>query len=703
MLYEKGILVSLPNPLFYYQAPLQQVLYDKTTGDPLAAGIVTYYTDSSMSTLKDVYEQSNTPSGDTIYTNIGSQLILSGIGSFVDLSGNNFIPFLLPYAGTPTDPGEFQSYFIYVTDSSGAFQFSISDWPPNEFNDSSSSIGSFTTENQITNPQFAETLFYPATTASFAVTGTATITPIAPGWFINTTGSGTVTLTQNNLTQSIITEASYSLTITVGTGISAFSIYQRIYNSPRLFATSSVAGFFAAASSTGVTLTMTYLPSTGTTATIPTTIAQGMTGFDGSYDAISGAASIEPPVNLESPSTGYVDIVITPSVVVGAFSITSVQILPVASISDVPLYSEVSVPIQKSLNSSYWLPKLAAKAIPSYLVGWDFPLNPYQAQGTGTFGTQAGVNLSYYIADQTILFQTVTSAFTTAAGPASNPGLLITASATSSFAIIQYVNPLIVQELLSQRMSVQIKCSKTNDDLVGTIGLFYTIANAAVPVLPLSLFTSITAGVPSLTTGWVAVPNTYPTQSFTVTNTASIFSFAGFDATAVSLIDTAVNFAIAITFNTMTSGDALTINYCSLVGGDIPTRPAPQSSSAVLTDCQYYYQSSFPYGTTPAAAVGSSMPGIAGIVTIAGANAQYGPSYNYPTPMRVTPTVTLFNPITAASAQIYNFSKGTNWTASTTAHSYNIQFALQGTGSSNGIVGDLIGVNFTSNARLGEV
>lgn len=693
--------MATPNPLYYAQFPLQEVIYDKTTGDPLAGGIVTYYSDPSFTVPLSVFEQSNAPDGSYVYTNIGNTLILSGLGSFVDSSGANFIPFLYPY----NSEGVFTPYFIYVTDSSGAFQFSVTGWPPNEYSNASSVNGNFTTENQIQNPQFAETLFYPALTATITVSGSNTITPIAPGWYINTTGTGTVTLTQNNLMLDTDSNAPYSLTITT-VGITGFFIYQRIFNSPRLFATDSVAGFFEASSaiSTSVLLTMTFAPSTGTTACVPTQICQGSTSSDASYNPIAGAAAISLPINLAPPSSGYVDIIITPSLPVFTISLTSIQIVPVASPSDVPIYNEVSVPIQKSLNSSYWIPKLAAKPIPSYLVGWDFPLNPYQAQGTGTLAAQAlGTNTSYYVADQTVLFQTVTSAFTTKAGPASNPGLLITASATSSFAIIQYVNPLIVQELLSQRMSVQIKCSKTNASLVGTVGLFYTIANAAVPVLPLSLFTGITAGVPSLTTGWVAVPNTYPNQSFTVTNTASAFSFAGFDATAVTGITGALNFAIAITFNTMTSGDALTINYCSLVGGDIATSPAPQSSGAVLTDCQYYYQSSFAYGTKPAQAVAGGSPGIYGVIALGGTGAgQFGIFNTYAVPLRASGAVTLYSPV-SANAFIYNYSTTTTWTASDVAHATTTGFAARGTGDAGGTAGQLIGVNFSVDSRLGVV
>ncbi len=691
------------NSLYFAMQPLQQTIFNKTTGEPLAGGIVTYYTNSSMTTKKDVFQQDSMGN----FVVASNPLILSGFGSFVDSSGFNFTPIAYPWTipdGQDGFPGAAQSYFIYVTDADGAFQFSVTDWPLNSFNESSDTVGAFTPVNQITNPQFAETLFSPKTSVTITVPSGATTTPIAPGWFIKTTGAGDVILTQNTLTDSIITEAPYSLTINVGSGITTFAIYQRIDNSPRLFAASSVGGFFAAASSTGVQLTMTYEPSTG----IPTTIVSKATGFTNVYDAISGAASISPPINLDSPTTGYVDIVITPNVLPNIFSITSVQILPVANISEDVLYSEVSVPIQKSLDSYYWLPKLEYKPIPSYLVGWDFPLNPYQAQGTSSLAAQAlGANTSYYIADQTILYQTLTSGFTTI--PVAS-GLQITGAKTNSFAVIQYVNPTIVQELLSQRMSVQIKCSTVNTTtqltpFIGTVSLWWTAG--AIPTITsggsyASLFTAISStGVPTATSGWTQVPNTYPTQSFTVPTTSTAFDFSGFDATSQALVSGAVNFAIAITFSNITATNTLTLNYCSLVGGDIATRPAPQSSSEVLLDCQYYYQSSFAYGTAPAAAAGGGIYSIMGGST---GPSQIGPSHTYPTPLRTNPVnlVTLYNPTTASNNDIRNLSGGgSDWTGCSVVDGSSIAFATGGTatGTANG----LLAVNFASDARLGVI
>jgi hypothetical protein len=258
-------------------------------------------------------------------------------------------------------------------------------------------------------------------------------------------------------------------------------------------------------------------------------------------------------------------------------------------------------------------------------------------------------------------------------------------------------------------MSVQIKCSKTGANLVGTVGLYYT-TNAAVPVLPLSLFTGITAGVPTLTTGWVKVPNTYPTQSFTASTTSAStpFSFSGFDATADAnvLNGTAKNFAIAVTFNTMKITEVLTVNYISLVGGDIATRPAPQSFAQVLNDCKPYFQTSFLYGTTPAQNVGIQTGETFGLYpTVSGTQTPI--FVNLPIPMRVaTNSIVLYNPA-GTNALIRNETVGNDWSGSgfNTATQTQNGFGLAGTvNTGNGAaVGNLLGCHWYIDARMGIV
>lgn len=596
--------MTVSNSDYFYMLPLQQVIFDKDTGTALAAGIVSFYSDPAFSIPKDVYAQSN--AAPYSFVNIGSVLVLSGIGSFIDGSGENFVPMLYPWELPPSDPaapGAYEPYFITVDSAGLVRQFTVTNWPPNTFSGGNTGeVTTSVTQNILTNPQFAEVLFTPPPAGGgtvFTVSGTNSVLQIAPAWYVKTTGSGTVTVTQVSNSSQTPSEAPYYLEV-VTAGLSAFMLYQRIDMSPRLLYGSSVSAYFEAATpnNTEILLTLNYAPSDGGTLQ---QLAQGTTTNNLAFTAISTQTTAivldSTPVNTDN-AAGYVDIQLIPGTVNCSLELTSFQVVGVPETvpPTLPEFIQISTPQQ--ISELYWYdkPNLFYEPIPSYLTAWDFPLNPYQIQGTGTFASNAGgANSAYYVADQTILFQTVTSAFTTTPTALA---LTATAASTSSFAIIQYLSGNVVQELLTQRLSVQIKCSKTGAVLAGTVGLYWTAG--AVPVLPLSVFSSITAGVPALTAGWTAVPRVLGAASFNTTTTTGVttFNFSGFDATAVNT-STAVNFAIGITFNTMTSGDVFTLDYCSLVGGDIPTRPAPQNPDEVLRECQYYYEKSYDTTVVP--------------------------------------------------------------------------------------------------------
>ena len=121
----------LPSPLFFIQQPLQQVIFNKDDGTLLAAGVVSYFSDPEFTTPKDVYQVTNAPDGTYFFTDVGSVLTLSSIGSFVDLDGNNFTPMLFPWTGTVLAPGQFEPYYITVYSSGGILQFTVTGYPYN--------------------------------------------------------------------------------------------------------------------------------------------------------------------------------------------------------------------------------------------------------------------------------------------------------------------------------------------------------------------------------------------------------------------------------------------------------------------------------------------------------------------------------------------------------------------------------------------
>ncbi len=181
--------MSAPTPTFsqfFYQQPLQQQIVDKTTGAPLAYGTVNYFSDPGFSIPFDVFEQNN--SDPTEYINIGPSVTLSGIGTFIDNTGANYIPFLFPYVVNELDEYVYNPYYIQVLDSNGSPEFTMQYWPPNNYIIPTPATDQInTSQNIITNPQFAEVSFSQPPEGGaciYSVSGTSIIN-IAPGWYIS--------------------------------------------------------------------------------------------------------------------------------------------------------------------------------------------------------------------------------------------------------------------------------------------------------------------------------------------------------------------------------------------------------------------------------------------------------------------------------------------------------------------------------------
>lgn len=119
------------DPRFMLCFPLQEGFLDKDTGMPLSGGIVTFYEQNSQTVLKPVYTLSgNGPFSDSSYIELPNPMILSAIGTFVDDNGNDIVPYLFPYDGTPsTTTNTVDLYYITVYSASGVFQFSRQAWP----------------------------------------------------------------------------------------------------------------------------------------------------------------------------------------------------------------------------------------------------------------------------------------------------------------------------------------------------------------------------------------------------------------------------------------------------------------------------------------------------------------------------------------------------------------------------------------------
>ncbi len=596
------IKMPFPDPNFVASVPLQYVFLDKDTGESLSAGVVKFWSNPEFTMPKNVYQITNLTGNNIEFVSLGNILTLSAIGTFVDGSGENLVPYYYPWTNPPTDddPGDQQLYYVEVYSSDLILQFTLTEWPPNSLSGSDQvTFQEALTANLISNPQFSIVSYTPTpgvTSYTYSATGTTTF-PVAPGWVLTSIGTATITVDQLSLSASIPSEAPYALSISWSTGLTSLKLTQRLTNSPRLLEGSIASASMVAASTGGsVNVRMFYEPSSGGSSLI----VAGATDQNGLYTTIAGSEEIV--TTNTANASGYVDFSIQiDSLTTGnTIKITSAQLVRVGSTEIVAEYLEQST--QQELNGLMWYyePQLAYKPITNYTIGWDFPFNPCQALGPSIAASGLTANKSRYIADQTIAFESVGNVLSYSVSQTT--GLTASTSGATQFALIQYLDARTAHELLSQRLSLQMKAglSLAASTLTGYVNLYWT-ADATLPVLTAgtdnSLVSALTLGVPTTGNGtWNPVSRgTLGNAAFQLTPTSTVFNFNGWDATAVNT-STATFFAVVISFAEMPATNTMTIKYANLCGGDIATSPAPMNMQQTVQALEYYYENSYNLG-----------------------------------------------------------------------------------------------------------
>ena len=690
------------NPLYITAIDLCEYFVDKSTGQPLAGGIVSFWEDASRTTPKLVYELTGAPPNYT-YTALPNPIILSNTGTFQDSSGNNIAVYYYPYDAN----GNVQLYYITVTDSLGVEQFTREAWPNIE---ESAEATQANISNQLTNPQFVQTLFTSPLTLTTSGTGTLSVT-IAPDWVLNVTtvGVGTVTVTRNSITGSTAYPFNppYTLTIAPGVNVTGLTLVQQLSNNPGIWSpqTGAADGWVAASILLAPlsSLTMSYVPSTGTSTVLLT--ANNLSGI---YAESTATVQLPPSNNTESSDTGYVSIVLTLPTA-STVTLSNVQVVTLESNLPDVVYEQTAVNRQNDQMFNYYNPFLQYKPIPSILIGWDFALNPAQFLGA-TIGSQnTGANSSYYIWDQTILYQSVTNSISVSRGSYATGGSLrITAAATTQFAIIQYLDaPEGINALVNLLSSVVV--ANTNQaTLPGTISLWYTNSNS-LPNVATGTNLSIVAGLdanghPNAFNGtWVEVTrDIQQNATFTAIPGFNDFGFSGWNAIDVLMANNVKFIAIVIGFGTLTGGNSIEIDSVSLVPGNVPTIPGSQKYSTVISECQHYYSMSFPNGTVPAQNLGTGTGELIFPATVAGANKNVSQSVWLPSVMRTTPNMMGYSP-GAATTQVYDETASAACTMTGLTNNTNRGFFVSTTANAGTSVGNSLGLHWTADARLGIV
>lgn len=510
-------------------------------------------------------------------------------------------------AGTLPDNLYFDPTLVYrIEIRHGDSQTDELIWEINDFvpccsgSSSDSSLQILSAENQISNSQFSQITFL----SPISIT-TAGTYEIAPGWELILTGVGTTTITQLVFTgdQLIPQNPPYALRI-ANSGWGSALLIQRLNGQGAIWQSGAIGMSIAArAVSSPQPITLSLVPEAPST---PTTVISATLTTAG-FQFIQGVANVPPSDNSNLSNVTYVDAQITLPAN-GSIDISNVQLVGQDSPLSTSQLLTTSIPYQQEpierqidhLFHYYRLP-LERKPIPSYLVGWSFPLNPAQL-GT-VFSSAAGANTSFYSWDQTIIFQSANSGIQTSR--VTNGFFSISASVASQAAIIQYLPSTQARLLCSILTSVYIeafslKAGNIPDPLKITISLWAT-ADGSLPSIASnnSIVATLDAnGKPATFNGnWTEL---LPLNSQEASATLLLDPIA-FDGwwNGNALASTATYFAIVIGTATIPMSNSVILESVSLQKGAVSSPPGAQTPDDVLRECQFYYEKSYQPGITP--------------------------------------------------------------------------------------------------------
>ncbi len=584
----------------------------KDTGEPNSFGTIEFWQDDNRVVPKNVFQLTGAPPNYT-YTALPNPITLSAVGTPSDVNGNNVAIYYFPYDAND----DIQLYYVVVRDQFGVVQETREAWP-NVTDNANPGANQAGITNELSNPQFVDVNFLPTNPRTLNVTGAAITTiPIAPRWdlVVDHTATTTVTVQRTAVQGSSAYPGNppFTLTITPGLNVQALTLRQRLENNPDIFsrAAGGTNGYISGSVllAPGSSLEMQYQPNGQ-----PTQQVLVANNGGGAYAEFNNTIQLAPAANPSTGDTGYVDILLVLPVGT-ATTLSNVQIVGLDSNIQNVGYDQVTANRQKDQLFNYYNPLLQAKPIRSYLVGWNFPQNPTQFLGPNLAASAAGANTSRYVWDQTIVFQSANNGAAISRSAAGNGALRITATNATQFALIQYLPQVDARKILNNSMSATLSAiTAFAGGLGGTISLWYT-TDAMLPSTAAnqSLVATIDAnGKPATFNGnWTEVPRSgLGDAQFTVGNSATTnfndYSFNGWDVNGIAGANTATFFAIVVGFAQLGAAATIDIDSISLVPGDIPTRPAPQSDNEVLADCQRYYEMSFNIGTVPAQNLGTA-------------------------------------------------------------------------------------------------
>lgn len=702
------------DPRYITSVELESYFVDKSTGEPLAGGIVSFWRDTQRTVPKLVYELIDSPPYmmANSYAPLPNPIILSQSGTFQDAAGNNIAVYYFPY----DQFGNLDLYYITVTNQFGVEQFTREAWPFPATNESNITTNA-NISNQLSNPQFV--IMNTVLPSSIITIPNAAIfhIPIAPDWVLNVTATAPTTVTVNRISQAGSANrpfnAPYTLRITPGLNITSLSLTQQLPHNPSIFSNTPGGMIGWIASSILVApnsiVSMNYSASGGASTGTPIVLlaANNATGVYTQYNATIQLPAGDNPQNAD---IGFVNINIILSLN-QATEIGNVQIVGLNQNESVT-YEQTTVNRQVDQLFNYYNSQLQFKPINSYLVGWDFPYNPAQFLGPTLAASGAGANTSRYVWDQTIVFQTTNNGPAISRSASGNSALTITATNASQFALVQYFNSRDARKITQSRMSVNVSAlTSVVAGVSGKITIYYT-NDGALPSCAANnslVLTLDATGKPATFNGnWNEIDRDFLGDAqFTImpspagTVNFNDYGFMGWNPAGGVNVDNATFLAIVVGFTQLPIGQSIDFNSISLVPGDIPTRPAPKSADMHFFDCCNYYQKSFTNATVPAQNVGAGTGEFRTQCIVAGASHILWNRILFNGIMNSTAaTITTYNP-QAANAQARDQSATVDCSGTIFFELNEKGFEIQCVGNAATSPSNFIAIHWTADARLG--
>lgn len=605
------------NELFITTSDLEEYLVDKDTGLPLANGLIYFYRASAPNELKPIYQISGT-FPDYSYTTLPNPMILSAVGTTQNANGDNVVIYYYPWTPDYGDSGTpvLDLYYVKVTDSGGTVQFTRNPWPNISAADNPILNSDNFITNQISNPTFTNTFLNPGISNVYTVSAaTLQVFEFAPDWHFVISGTGTVTVQIIPImgSQNVPTNPPYMLDVSVSEGITVCNLRQRFFANSGLWTSTLnqdvfLYGSFVAQNVLSGTAGITMWYAESTNSYTPIEIVAG--SFSSPYQPISGftASPIPSSSNTGTGPSAYVDIYLSFNSNTHV-QVSAIQLIPSAiSPANLILPDFDSSNRNEAYQGDYYIPRAASKQINSFLVGWDFPVNPRQFGGSGNVTTTPT-----YIMDQTIAASAAANVAWSTNAVTKGVGFA-TSGANEGFYVLQYLNADQVKDIIGNRLSVNVfayqDASFVTTPVKMQIYLFSAPSTASIPTLSTTIGTIAANGTFTLTvSGWntvprsgLPIPQVTLTQITTSTEINSInndYGFSGWQITDNTQIGNTSLFAIVVTFQCVNSSSEIVVNSISCVPGDLPCRPSVKTFDETLRQCQYYYESNYARGVIP--------------------------------------------------------------------------------------------------------